>query len=177
MAKWIWIRWVLTKCAEYLCRLNSNSNLDLDLDLNLNSWPINPNRDRPITNSLCFNFSNLAIIGVSNAILRSHTNYIDSYTLRKHTIPIISRWGERKSIVVIAFGRLETDSEIRMGDLLQISPGELKFRFELKKNVPVTMSLTNLGTERVAFKVGIAIIKHAFLFLATFHDSQNSFIR
>lgn len=40
-----------------------------------------------------------------------------------------------------------------MGDLLQIQPNELKFRFELKKNVPVMMTLTNPGSERVAFKV------------------------
>ena len=40
-----------------------------------------------------------------------------------------------------------------MGDFLQISPPELKFRFELKKNVPVLMTLANLGDERVAFKV------------------------
>lgn len=36
---------------------------------------------------------------------------------------------------------------------LQIQPSELKFRFELRKNIPVTLSLHNPGPERVAFKV------------------------
>lgn len=40
-----------------------------------------------------------------------------------------------------------------MTDLLQITPSDLKFRFELRKNIPVTLSLHNPGTERVAFKV------------------------
>ena len=39
------------------------------------------------------------------------------------------------------------------GPHLQISPTELKFRLELKKNIPVTLSLHNPGTERVGFKV------------------------
>lgn len=39
-----------------------------------------------------------------------------------------------------------------MGDL-QISPNELKFRFELRKTIPVTLSLTNPGKEKIAFKV------------------------
>jgi hypothetical protein len=36
---------------------------------------------------------------------------------------------------------------------LQISPSELKFRFELRKTIPVTLTLTNPGNEKVAFKV------------------------
>ena len=36
---------------------------------------------------------------------------------------------------------------------LTIQPSELKFRFELRKNIPVTLSLHNPGQERVAFKV------------------------
>jgi len=40
-----------------------------------------------------------------------------------------------------------------MGDYLQLSPPELRFRFELRKNIPVTLSLTNNGDERIAFKV------------------------
>jgi hypothetical protein len=36
---------------------------------------------------------------------------------------------------------------------LTIQPTELKFRFELRKNIPVTLSLHNPGPERVAFKV------------------------
>ena len=40
-----------------------------------------------------------------------------------------------------------------MGDFLELSPPELRFRFELRKNVPVTLSLTNSTSERVAFKV------------------------
>lgn len=39
-----------------------------------------------------------------------------------------------------------------MGDL-QISPSELKFRFELRKTIPVTLSLSNPGKEKLAFKV------------------------
>ena len=46
-----------------------------------------------------------------------------------------------------------------MGDYLQLSPPELKFRFELRKNIPVTLSLHNPGTERVAFKVELTAIK------------------
>jgi hypothetical protein len=38
-------------------------------------------------------------------------------------------------------------------DGLKISPMELKFRFELRKNIPVTLSLQNPGTERIGFKV------------------------
>ncbi len=37
--------------------------------------------------------------------------------------------------------------------LLNVTPTELKFRFELRKNIPVTISLHNPGSERVAFKV------------------------
>ena len=40
-----------------------------------------------------------------------------------------------------------------MADGLQIHPSELKFRFELKKNIPVTVSLHNPTGERIAFKV------------------------
>ena len=40
-----------------------------------------------------------------------------------------------------------------MGEYLQLSPPELKFRFELRKNIPVTLSLHNPGDESVAFKV------------------------
>jgi MSP (Major sperm protein) domain len=36
---------------------------------------------------------------------------------------------------------------------LKVSPSELKFRFELRKNIPVTLSLQNPTTDRVAFKV------------------------
>lgn len=36
---------------------------------------------------------------------------------------------------------------------LQISPQELKFRFELRKTIPVTLSLHNPGKETIAFKV------------------------
>jgi hypothetical protein len=36
---------------------------------------------------------------------------------------------------------------------LKVTPSELKFRFELRKNIPVTLSLQNPTTERVAFKV------------------------
>ncbi|BDA48159.1 Vesicle-associated protein 1-2 [Coccomyxa sp. Obi] len=36
---------------------------------------------------------------------------------------------------------------------LSIQPTELKFRFELRKNIPVTLSLHNPGQEKVAFKV------------------------
>ncbi|KAK9799781.1 hypothetical protein WJX73_006347 [Symbiochloris irregularis] len=40
-----------------------------------------------------------------------------------------------------------------MGDLLQLNPPELRFKFELRKNIPVTLSLYNPGDETVAFKV------------------------
>lgn len=40
-----------------------------------------------------------------------------------------------------------------MAEHLQISPLELKFKFELRKTIPVTLNLTNQGTERIAFKV------------------------
>jgi len=40
-----------------------------------------------------------------------------------------------------------------MGDLLQINPSELKFRFELRKQVPTNLRFYNPGTEHVAFKV------------------------
>lgn len=40
-----------------------------------------------------------------------------------------------------------------MSDGLAISPTELKFRFELRKNIPVILSLTNPTGERIAFKV------------------------
>lgn len=53
-----------------------------------------------------------------------------------------------------------------MGDLLQISPQELKFRFELKRNVPVTLSLTNTGSERVAFKVRHNLVQEIWLTLS-----------
>ncbi|KAK9804421.1 hypothetical protein WJX72_011816 [[Myrmecia] bisecta] len=36
---------------------------------------------------------------------------------------------------------------------LQITPSELKFRFELRKNIPVTLSLYNPTSEKAAFKV------------------------
>jgi hypothetical protein len=37
---------------------------------------------------------------------------------------------------------------------LVINPTELRFRFELRKTIPVTLSLTNpAGSNRVAFKV------------------------
>jgi len=36
---------------------------------------------------------------------------------------------------------------------LTVSPQELKFRFELRKTIPVLLSLTNSGSEKVAFKV------------------------
>ena len=45
-----------------------------------------------------------------------------------------------------------------MGEYLQLSPPELKFRFELRKNIPVTLSLHNPGTERVAFKVELTAL-------------------
>lgn len=38
-------------------------------------------------------------------------------------------------------------------DMLQVSPTELKFKFELRKNIPVILSLTNPTDEKVAFKV------------------------
>lgn len=38
-------------------------------------------------------------------------------------------------------------------DGLKISPMELKFRFELRKNIPVTLSLQNPGADRIGFKV------------------------
>lgn len=34
-----------------------------------------------------------------------------------------------------------------------VSPAELKFRFELKKNIPVTLTLQNPTSDKVAFKV------------------------
>lgn len=40
-----------------------------------------------------------------------------------------------------------------MGELLDLSPPELKFKFELRKNIPVTLSLTNRNDQAVAFKV------------------------
>ena len=40
-----------------------------------------------------------------------------------------------------------------MGEYLQLTPSELKFRFELRKNIPVTLSLHNPGNETIAFKV------------------------
>ena len=40
-----------------------------------------------------------------------------------------------------------------MAEHLVIKPSELKFKFELRKTIPVTLSLTNQGTERIAFKV------------------------
>lgn len=36
---------------------------------------------------------------------------------------------------------------------LAVTPSELKFRVELRKTIPVTLSLSNPGQERVAFKV------------------------
>lgn len=36
---------------------------------------------------------------------------------------------------------------------LQISPGDLRFRFEPRKNIPITLSLHNPTSERIAFKV------------------------
>ena len=36
---------------------------------------------------------------------------------------------------------------------LELSPPELKFRFELRKSIPVTLTLKNPGSERIAFKV------------------------
>ena len=36
---------------------------------------------------------------------------------------------------------------------LQLQPQELKFRFELRKTIPVTLSLSNTGDEPIAFKV------------------------
>ena len=44
-----------------------------------------------------------------------------------------------------------------MGDFLELSPPELRFRFEVRKNVPVTLSLTNSTSERVAFKVSLTV--------------------
>lgn len=38
-------------------------------------------------------------------------------------------------------------------DILQVSPTELKFKFELRKNIPVILSLTNPTDEKMAFKV------------------------
>lgn len=38
-------------------------------------------------------------------------------------------------------------------DTLQVSPTELKFKFELRKNIPVILSLTNPTDEKMAFKV------------------------
>ncbi|GAB4818421.1 hypothetical protein N2152v2_005467 [Parachlorella kessleri] len=38
-------------------------------------------------------------------------------------------------------------------NFLIVSPTELKFRFELRKNIPVTLTLQNPTDERVAFKV------------------------
>ena len=40
-----------------------------------------------------------------------------------------------------------------MTEHLQLSPSELRFRFELRRNIPVTLSLHNPGSEPVAFKV------------------------
>ena len=40
-----------------------------------------------------------------------------------------------------------------MAEHLVINPTELRFKFELRKTIPVTLSLTNQGTERIAFKV------------------------
>jgi hypothetical protein len=40
-----------------------------------------------------------------------------------------------------------------MAEVLQVSPTELKFKFELRKNIPVILTLHNPGDERVAFKV------------------------
>ena len=36
---------------------------------------------------------------------------------------------------------------------LQISPADLRFRFEPRKNIPITLSLHNPTSERIAFKV------------------------
>lgn len=36
---------------------------------------------------------------------------------------------------------------------LQVSPQELQFKFELRKNIPVILTLTNTNAEKVAFKV------------------------
>ncbi|KAL6781127.1 hypothetical protein ACKKBG_A09935 [Auxenochlorella protothecoides x Auxenochlorella symbiontica] len=38
-------------------------------------------------------------------------------------------------------------------NFVNVSPSELKFRFELKKNTPVTLTLQNPSGDRVAFKV------------------------
>lgn len=48
---------------------------------------------------------------------------------------------------------LEIMAQGQHGDLLQVSPPDLKFRFELRKTIPVTLSLTNPTNDRVAFKV------------------------
>ena len=39
------------------------------------------------------------------------------------------------------------------GDILTLTPTELRFRFELRKNVPCTMTLHNPTGGKVAFKV------------------------
>jgi hypothetical protein len=56
-----------------------------------------------------------------------------------------------------------------MGDYLQLSPPELRFRFELRKNIPVTLSLTNNGDERIAFKV---VLQQSFVACATLSLSK-----
>ena len=53
----------------------------------------------------------------------------------------------------------------RMGEFLKLSPPELRFRFELRKNIPVTLTLTNTGDERIAFKVKLLLMSRAHLFL------------
>jgi len=40
-----------------------------------------------------------------------------------------------------------------MADGLVINPTELRFKFELRKTIPVTLGLANQGSERIAFKV------------------------
>eukprot|EP00951_Prasinocladus_malaysianus_P001121 scaffold7855_cov39-Prasinocladus_malaysianus.AAC.1 len=46
----------------------------------------------------------------------------------------------------------EADNKPTAG-AVTVSPSELKFRFELRKQIPVTLSLTNTGSTPVAFKV------------------------
>ena len=40
-----------------------------------------------------------------------------------------------------------------MADGFQIHRTELRFKFELRKTIPVALNLTNQGNERIAFKV------------------------
>nr|CAB3482205.1 unnamed protein product [Digitaria exilis] len=49
------------------------------------------------------------------------------------------------------------------GELLRIEPLELRFPFELKKQISCSMQLSNLSNDYIAFKVGSSFAVILFL--------------